>query len=95
MAVLYIPEYQSFSANCVHNEKGLNGTFISRHIYEFAYNFAASEGNGIITKTINDYNAKVVATCSSRYGSSDNEYNNLYAQMMQYNDTIQVSACQI
>ena len=88
--MLYIPEYKSFSTNCVHNTKGMNGTFLSRHLYEFAYDFASSIGNDVMTTAISDYNTQVLSTCTKQYSITEKKFNNLYSDMMQYNNTIQV-----
>lgn len=89
--MLYIPEYQSFTANCVVNEAGLNGTFLSERLNQFAYNFASSEGNKALTQGIQSYNGRVTTVCASRYGDSLDTFNGLLAQMIDSNVTVQVS----
>ena len=89
--VLYIPEYKSFTANCVNNIPGLNGTFLSERMNQFAYNFASSEGNRALTQNIHSYNGRMTASCTSQYSDSLDAFNDLLQQMTRNNFTVQVS----
>ncbi len=89
---LYIPEYTSFTANCVENELGLNGTFLSRNLFTIAYDYASSDGDSVLSSGIETYNNDVASLCNSAYSSSSASLLDSLQRISSVNSTLQVSA---
>jgi hypothetical protein len=88
---LYIPEFNSFTTNCVNDEPHLNGTFLSRNFYDLAYNYASSDGNGQLTKGIENYNSQVSEMCSNQYSSSLVQLHSDLNEFTKINESIRVT----
>lgn len=86
----YLPEYNSYVANCVRNEKGLNGTYLSKFVHQYAYDYAALDGNGAMVSGIARYNKKAAIQCSTAYGSSIQSLNDILTSISNANSSVQV-----
>lgn len=86
----YLPEFNSYTANCVRNEKGLNGTYLSKFLHEYAYDYAALDGNGALVSGVERYNQRAASLCSSAYASSTQSLNTVLASLNNANASIQV-----
>jgi len=87
----YLPEYHSYTANCVRNEQGLNGTYLSKFVHEYGYDYAALDGNAALVSGIERYNQHAAALCSTAYGSSTQSLNNVLTSVVSANSSITVS----
>lgn len=67
-----------------------NDTFISRNLYAVAYNFASSDGSGVLTHGLGEYNLRASDYCSSSAASSVHTYTGLLSQLYASNQTLSV-----
>ena len=67
-----------------------NSTFISRNLYAVAYNYASSDGSGVISRGLGDYNLKASDYCSSSAASSVHTYTSVLNQLYAANQSLSV-----
>lgn len=88
-AAVFVPEYTSYVSTCV--EHSQNNTFVSRNLYAVAYNYASSEGSGVISRGLGEYNIQSGVYCTGSAASSLQVYTTLLNQLYAHNQTLTVS----
>lgn len=59
----YIPIYHDYQSACVHRSS--SGTLLTRNAYSFAYNYAASDYNNQVSKSLGQYDRNRTVMCAS------------------------------
>jgi hypothetical protein len=85
---LFVPEYNSYMSACVHHSS--NHTFLSRNLNSAAFNYASSEGGGVIGRGLTRYNAQTAEYCSSNAAKSVQAHTALLNHMYASNASLAV-----
>lgn len=89
-SAVYLPNYLLYNSYCVHNAPGVNGTFLSIHMYELSFNYASSEGNGVLSRGMGRYNKDIQRYCSNDGKASATNYDDVVNKLIEANVTQQV-----
>jgi len=84
-----IPEYNSYVNACV--DHTINGTIISTNLAALVINYAALNGNAVITRQMSTYNIKMADLCATGNAYSTSLYSELLSSLVTTNRSLAVS----